>query len=152
MKKLFALLLSLSCLFSLAACGAEKGENHGAEGWAKDWGITMNAENVTSTGLTLIITQNGGIAEGSLETGSEYFIQKLENDNWVEVKPQGDAVWDMMSHLIASNATTEFTVDWSWLYGELSPGTYRICKTVVDFKGSGASESQLYHAEFEIKG
>lgn len=152
MKKLFTLLLSFSCLFSLAACGVDNGATHGAEGWAKDWGITMTAEKVTSTGLTLIVTQDGGIAEGSLETGSEYRIQKLEDDNWVEVKPQGEAVWDMMSHLIASNATTEFSVDWSWLYGELSPGSYRICKTVVDFKDSGASESQLYYAEFEIKG
>lgn len=152
MKKLFALLFSLSCLFSLAACGADKGETHGAEGSSKDWGITMTAEKVTSSGLTLIITQSGGIAEGSLETGSEYSIQKMENNNWVEVKPQGEAVWDMMSHLIASDADTEFTIDWSWLYGELSPGTYRICKTVVDFKGPGVSESQFYCAEFEIKG
>lgn len=152
MKKIFVLILALAMMCSFAACGAEQGETQGAEGWAKDWGITLSVREVSPTGLTLICTQSGGIAEGSLETGSAYQIEKNENGSWVEVKPQGEAVWDMMAHLIASNDTTEWTIDWSWLYGELSAGTYRIGKTVTDFKESGASESQIYFAEFEIKG
>ncbi len=152
MKKFLVLLLASALVFALAACGEDNSATDGAEGWAKDWGITLSVREVSPTGLTLICTQSGGIAEGSLETGSEYRIEKMENGNWVDVKPQGEAVWDMMSHLIASNNTTEWTIDWGWLYGELSPGTYRICKTVVDFKASGASESQLYCAEFEIRG
>ena len=151
MKKLLALILTLTVMCALAACGADKGETHGAEGWAKDWGITLSVREVSPTGLTLTCTQSGGIAEGSLETGSAYTIEKYENDHWVEVKPQGEAIWDMMAHLIASDTTTEWTIDWSWLYGELSPGTYRISKTVVDFKESGASESQIYFVDFEIK-
>ena len=151
MKKFLTLILSLALMCAFAACGADESASDGAQGWAKDWGITLTAKNVSPTGLTLICEQSGGIAEGSLETGSEYRIEKYENDNWVEVKPQSEPVWDMMSHLIG-NTTTEWEIDWSWLYGELSVGTYRIGKTVVDFKASGASESQLYYAEFEIKG
>lgn len=156
MKKFLAMILALALMCSFAACGADNsasdGTTDGAEGWAKDWGITLSVREVSPTGLTLVCTQSGGIAEGSLETGSAYQIEKNENGNWVEVKPQGEAVWDMMAHLIASNDSTEWTIDWSWLYGELSPGVYRISKTVVDFKESGASESQIYFAEFEIKG
>lgn len=151
MKKIFALILSLTLAFAFAACGADNSASDGAEGWAEDWGVRLTAKSVSPTGLTLICTQSGGIAEGSLETGSAYTIEKCENDVWVEVKPQGDAVWDMMSHLIG-NTTTEWEIDWSWLYGELSPGTYRIGKTVVDFKESGSSRSQIFFAEFEIKG
>ena len=152
MKKIFALILALAAMCVFAACGAEKDETHGAEGWAKDWGITLSAKEVSPTGLVLVCRQSGGIAEGSLETGSAYTIEKNEGGNWVEVKPQGEAIWDMMAHLIASDSTTEWTIDWSWLYGELSAGTYRIGKTVVDLKDSGASESQIYFAEFEIRG
>ena len=153
MKKILTLILVFAVMCVVAACGGdESGTTDSAEGWAKDWGITLSVKEVSPTGLTLICTQNGGIAEGSLETGSVYTIEKFENDAWIEVKPQGEAIWDMMSHLIASNDTTEWTIDWSWMYGELSPGTYRISKTVVDFKDSGASESQIYFAEFEIKG
>ena len=150
MKKLFALLFAFVLMFATVACGADTGTSDGAEGWAEDWGVRLSVKNVSSSGLTLICEQSGGIAEGSLETGSAYTIEKYENNNWVEVKPQGDAVWDMMSHLIGNN-TTEWAIEWSWLYGELSPGTYRIGKTVVDFKGPGASENQNYYAEFEIK-
>ncbi|MBR3704976.1 MAG: hypothetical protein IKM11_05775 [Oscillospiraceae bacterium] len=152
MKKILILLLTLALAVFAAACGADDSQTHGAESWAKDWGITLSVREVSPTGLTLVCTQSGGIAEGSLETGSAYTIEKYENDHWVEVKPQGEAIWDMMAYLIASEATTEWTIDWSWLYGELSPGTYRINKTVADFKESGASESQIYFAEFEIKG
>lgn len=152
MKKLMAILLSLSFLLSAAACGADKGEEQGETTWAKDWGITLTAQDVTSTGMTLVCTQRGGIAEGSLETGSEYWLEKNENDIWVKVQPLVDPVWDMMVHLIHSDKTMEWELDWSWLYGELGAGTYRICKTVMEFKASGASESQLYCAEFEIKG
>ena len=156
MKNFLTLILALALTVSLVACGAENNnaqdDTTGAESWAKDWGITLSVREVSPTGLTLVCTQSGGIAEGSLETGSAYTIEKNENGNWVEVKPQSEPVWDMMAHLITRNDTIEWTIDWSWLYGELSPGTYRIGKTVVDFKESGASESQIFFAEFEIKG
>ena len=150
---MITLVLTLVC--AVTACGMKSNkandETIGAEGWAEDWGITLSVRDVSTTGLTLICIQSGGIAEGSLETGSEYWLEKNENGNWMEVKTQSEAVWDMMAYLIPSNTTTEWTVDWSWLYGELSTGTYRISKTIVDFKESGASESQMYSAEFEIK-
>ena len=154
MRRIFSMILTLVLTISITACGAKndasKSETVGAEGWAEDWGITLSVRDVTSTGLTLICSQNGGIAEGNLETGSEYRIEKNENGIWQEVKPQGEAVWNMMAYLIPSNTDTEWTIDWSWLYGELSAGTYRISKTIIDFKESGGSRSQLYFAEFEI--
>ena len=151
MKKLFALLFAFVLMFATVACGADTGTSDGAEGWAEDWGVRLSVKNVGPTGLTLICEQSGGIAEGSLETGSAYTIEKYENNNWVEVQPCGDAVWDMMSHLIG-NTTTEWEIDWTWLYGELRAGTYRIGTTVMEFKESGASRSQIFFAEFEIKG
>lgn len=152
MKRLTAILLSIVCLLTFAACAANSEEgSHGEETWAKDWGITLTVQDVTSSGLTLICSQSGGIAEGRLETGSEYWIEKSENNSWVKVEPLADPIWDMMAHGIPSGESVEWTLDWTWLYGELGAGTYRICKTVTDFKESGASESQLYCAEFEVK-
>ena len=156
MKKYLIMILVLTLVCAITACGVKSDKVHnktdGAENWAEDWGITLSVRDASTTGLTLVCSQSGGIAEGSLETGSEYWLEKNENGNWVEVKTQNEAVWNMMAYLIPSNTTTEWTVDWSWLYGELSAGTYRISKTIVDFKESGASTSQIYSAEFEIKG
>ena len=159
MKKFLSMILAFVLMFTLVACGADNGVDNGtdngatdgAESWAEDWGVRLSVKNVTSSGLTLICEQSGGIAEGSLETGSAYVIEKFENNIWVEVQPQGDAVWNMLSYLIG-NTTTEWEIDWTWLYGELSAGTYRIGKTVMEFKESGASRSQIFFAEFEIKG
>ena len=152
MKKYLSILLALAMALTFAACAANtEGETHGEETWAKDWGITLTTEHVTASGLTLVCSQSGGIAEGQLETGSAYWIERSENGNWVEVPPITEPMWDMMAHLIPSGESIEWTLDWTWLYGELNAGTYRICKTITDFKESGASESQLYCAEFEIK-
>lgn len=161
MKKWTVLLLSISCALMLAACGAA---SNGAED-AKSpsvviqdgvespdaWGISLTVEKVTSKGATLICTQKNGRAEGTLETGSAYWIEKKEEDRWVTVQPQAEPVWDMMAYLIPSGETIQWELDWTWLYGELGAGTYRICKTVVDFKESGSSESRNYCAEFTIK-
>lgn len=161
MKKLMAILLSVSCLVSFAACGTSSDESSGnadspvyvQEGtsFPDAWGITLTAEAATSSGMTLTCTQKGGRAEGSLETGSLYWIEKKENNRWVEVQPITEPVWDMMAHLVPSGGTLKWELDWTWLYGELGEGTYRICKTFVDFKETGASESRNYCAEFEIK-
>lgn len=151
MKKFLSTILALMLMFSFAACGADNGTTDGAESWAEDWGVRLSVKNVSPTGLTLICEQNGGIAEGSLETGSAYILEKYENNQWVEVEPQNDLVWDMMAYLIGDTAT-EWEIDWTWLYGELSAGTYRIGKTVMEFKESGTSRSQIFFAEFEIKG
>ena len=151
MKKFLSVILAFVLMFTFVACGADTGTTDGAEGWAEDWGVRLSVKNVSSTGLMLICEQSGGIAEGSLETGSAYVIEKFEGDIWTEVKPQAEPVWDMMSHLIG-NTTTEWEIDWSWLYGELSPGTYRIGKVVMEFKESGGSRSQIFFTEFQIKG
>ena len=151
MKKFVDAVIVLFLAFILVACGADKGEVQGDSCNAKDWGITLTVRDVSTTGLTLICTQSGGIAEGSLETGSAYWIEKYENGNWVELETQLEqATWDMMAHLIPSDSSVEWTIDWSYLYGELGEGRYRICKSIADFKGSGDSESQFYCAEFEI--
>ena len=156
MKRFFLMILALTLFCSVTACSMKndeaQNETTGTEHWADDWGISLSVLDVSPIGLTLVCTQNGGIAEGNLETGSNYWVEKNENGTWIEVKKQGEAVWDMMAHLIPSSTTTEWTIDWSWLYGALSSGTYRIGKTIVDFKESGASKSHTYFAEFEIKG
>lgn len=151
MKKLTAILLSTICMLAFAACSANAGSD-GSETHAEDWGITLAVKDVTVSGLTLVCSQSGGIAKGSLETGSEYWLEKLENGTWIRVQPAATPVWDMMSHLIPRGESIEWDVNWTWLYGEIGAGSYRICKTIVDFTESGASEGQFYCAEFEIKG
>ena len=154
MKKLIAILLSLSCLFACSACtaSADKDDVQGESSWAEDWGITLTVTDVSSSGLTLTITQSGGIAEGRLETGAEYQLERtVDGKIWTAVTPMEEPVWDMMARIIHSDDSVEFELDWSWLYGQLEAGQYRICKTITLFGESGPGRSQFYSAEFTVK-
>jgi len=152
MKKVFVLLITLSCLLSLAACRTVQSETHTEETWAEDWGIHMTVENVSSTGLTLIISQSGGIAEGRLETGADYYLERSDDGMfWDPVTTFEEPVWDMMSRILHSGEDLKFELDWSWLYGTLEAGQYRICKTFTLYGETGAQKSQFFCEEFEVK-
>ena len=53
--------------------------------------------------------------------------------------------------MIPIGGQTSQEVDWSWLYGQLPPGRYRIGKEVMDFRKTGDYDTQDYYAEFEVK-
>lgn len=117
------------------------------------WGITLSVKNVTSTGLTILCTQSGGEAMGELQTGSWYILERLTEAGWTEVEwaPQEyDVAWTAEAWIIPKDGSVEWEVDWEWLYGELSPGTYRIGKSVDDFRETGDYDTQNFYAEFEI--
>lgn len=118
------------------------------------WGITLEAENVTAVGLTLICRQSGGTDVSELNTGSEYTLQRLEGDEWVDVEylPQEyDVAWTSEAWIIQQEGVTSWDVNWEWLYGQLPAGEYRIGKTVTNFAGPGDYDSELIFAEFTIE-
>lgn len=148
MKKLllFFLVLTLLCV-----TGCSKSSGGGEE--VDEWGITLSAEDVTPTGMTLVCTQNGGNHTGELLTGSHYVIEQLMNGEWLPVPTApglGDLVWTTEGWMIQFNNTTKWDVNWEFLYGELGPGTYRIQKEIMDFRGPGDFTEKPYYAEFAI--
>lgn len=124
-------------------------------GQVYDWGLEMEAQNVTPSGLTIVFNQSGGNAAGDLETGEEYRIDVFEDDRWESVSKalrEGENfAWHMIAYMINKDGETRMDVDWTWLYGELAPGKYRIGKNVSDFKRAGDSDIWTYYAEFEIE-
>ena len=52
--------------------------------------------------------------------------------------------------MIKKDGKTEMKTDWQWLYGTLEPGTYRIVKEVMDFRGPGDFDEKEYSAEFTV--
>jgi len=114
-----------------------------------DFGLTLTAEDVTTTGLTLICQQSGGTFEGELSTGSPYSLDKLDGAKWVvcdTLIPEEEIAWTMELYLIQEGGSAEWDVDWTSLYGELQPGSYRISKHFMD----DASEN-TYFAYFTVE-
>ena len=116
-----------------------------------NWGIQLDAENVTSSGLTLVVTQAGTIHDGTLTTGQPYFIQKKENNNWIPLEPLLEAWgWTTEAWIISMNDTARWDVSWEWLFGKLQSGQYRIGKDIYLETVSGNREQAVYYVEFEI--
>lgn len=119
-----------------------------------DWGVTLSVKGVTPTSATVVCTQHGGNPTGSLQTGSYYIIEKLEDGNWKILDyavPDKDRIgWTMEAWLIPFESTVEWKHEWEWLYGQLSTGKYRIGKEITDFRETGIYDSKIYYAEFDI--
>lgn len=117
-----------------------------------DWGITLNAQNVTPSGMTLTCTQSGGeLLQGTLQTGTPFSISKLENGHWHPVEPlQKDICWTMEAWNIPCEDTISWTINWEQIYGILPPGTYQMEKTIMDYHSPGNYEEQTHYAEFTI--
>ena len=124
-----------------------------AEERTDEWGLTLKAESVTPTGCTLVFEQQGGSAEGELETGESYILQVKKDGEWQKAETvREDYAWKAVAWLIEKDARTEQDVDWEWLYGTLPVGEYRIVKSVMDFVETGNFEERQFFAEFAIIG
>ena len=117
------------------------------------WGISLNAKNITSTGLTIVCTQSGGELTGELQTGSWYILETWTREYGWKQMPyviDGEIGWNDIAWIIPMNDTCEWEVNWEWLYGKLPTGKYRIGKEITDFRSSGNFDTAIYYAEFEI--
>lgn len=150
MKKVFAFMMAVVLLFA-SGCGQNTNPDLNGEE-PDEWGVTLSAEDVTPTGMTLVCTQSGGKYEGELYTGSRFVLERFVEGEWlpVSIKPEEEVDWTMIALGIQPNTTTKWTVNWEFLYGFLEPGTYRISKEIMDFRGPGQYTEKTYYAEFGI--
>ena len=117
------------------------------------WGVKLTVTDITPSGLTIVCTQQDGEPTGELNTGSYYGLEVLRDGEWVAVEllPMDyELVWTAEAWMIPNNAETEWEVNWSRLYGELPAGSYRISKSIMDFRGTGDYDTETYYAGFDL--
>ena len=156
MKKLLLILITIlmfcSCTVSEQNTETQENKNEpeifeNAE--QDDWGITLSVTDVTPTGLTVVFKQSGGNPTGELMTGSYY---RLDNkDKELAFIVEGDVAWTAEAYMIQKDEEIKMQVNWQWLYGTLEPGTYKIFKGVMDFRGPGDFDEREYSAEFTVE-
>lgn len=118
-----------------------------------DWGLTLSAKDVTSTGMTMVFTQSGGKVTGHLSTAVRYQLRMLTDYGWVNVEqvlPEEEVYWDLSARAIPLEGTVETQVDWEWLYGQLTPGSYRISQEIRDYRNDADYDETVMWLEFEI--
>jgi len=137
---------------SMPPSSKPQGENTQTE-TDDSWGLTLRADDVSAEGLTLTFIQEGGVENAELLSGSFFVIEKYSGGEWVPVETvfsQYEITWTQEAWLISANSKSEWKVNWTFLYGTLDAGKYRIGKSVSYFRGTGDYDSKLYYAEFEI--
>jgi len=151
MKKIVVFLMAALLLFTSGCSQNTKPSVSGEE--PDEWGITLSAEDVTHTGMTLVCTQSGGKYKGELQTGTPFYLERFVEGEWFPVTaiPEEEIAWTLVALGIQPNTTTKWKVDWEFLYGYLEPGTYRMAKEIVDFRGPGKYTEKTYYVEFGIE-
>ena len=124
---------------------------------ANQLGIHLSVENVTSRGLTLHITQDG-TPWSAIFTGSDYSLARWEDGGWVLLDMAENTGWTTVAYSVPLGQTTSRTLDWTWAYGELTPGRYRIGKGFSGEMIPAGQEptlrdtvDQTFYAEFTIE-
>lgn len=162
MKRIFWFALLTVCLLAgLVGCGFERSDPPTVKATIErrptnvsaDWGITLSAKDITSTGLTLMIAQSGGEPTGELLYGSDYSLAVLEDGEWVDVPyvRRGTIGWTAEAYSVSMDGVVEKKINWKRLYGRLEAGTYRLTKGFIDYRGPGDRDTQSYSVEFEIE-
>ena len=78
--------------------------------------------------------------------GPEYSLEKQHAGEWAEIVLDEPLSWNAVVLRLAPHSSAEFEVDWSFGYGELEQGTYRLRKTVSDAEGNRTA----VYAEFTV--
>ena len=117
-----------------------------------DIAVSMEMENITPSGAVIKISHYDWVKTGEIIAGDSFTLEKENNGKWEPV-PQiiDDAAFNDIGYPVPENETKEIGTNWEWLYGPLSPGTYRIKKTVIDNTDKGYREHELV-AQFLVTG
>ena len=135
-KQIIAVLLL--CLMFAAGCGSGKSTS--------EWGISMWAEEVSATGCTLSIQKRGGNADGSVNYGAAFWLERQTPEGWKEMEPLTDICWELWARE-ATYRTAQMPCKWKSLYGTLPEGTYRVGKRFLNSRGPGNYDELDHYTE-----
>ncbi len=114
-------------------------------------GVTMIAKEgtVSSTGMTVIFENN---SDKQCTYGEYFLLEKKIEGKWYQVPVVLDGNYGFIDigYGLASSDVSEWDVDWSWLYGNLDNGEYRIVKDILDFRKAGDFDTYHLTVEFTV--
>lgn len=114
------------------------------------WQPTLTVQIVSPTGATVLFRQEQDLGEYLLLSGNDYRLQQYAGGAWQELPMLVSEVnWAEAAFVLTAIPREE--IGWQWLYGELSPGHYRIGKNVtLHYRGENLDSATIY-AEFTIE-
>lgn len=126
---------------------------YSAESEADKIGLYFTLEKISPTGATLAFHQYDEDAPtGELNYGDAFVIEIQKNNIWEEipVAAGNNYAFHDIAYNIPDRDTATQELDWTWLYGTLEPGSYRIKKEIMDFRKSGDYDKYTLYAQFVL--
>lgn len=101
----------------------------------EDWGLTLEAANVTPTQITVNYTQQQSQEVGELTLDS-YILYPMDGETDLDSRPNYVAMSRMdtpgLPIFLLSDSSGQFTIDWGDTAGALEPGEYCLNVSVSD--------------------
>ena len=153
MKIRLLLMLIVCATFGMVGCSNDKaGVSNSHEAVNNLEGVTMRIKEgtVSSTGMTVVLENK---TDKQITYGDPYSLEKNMDGKWFEVADilDGNYGFNDIGYGVEPLSTSEWEVDWEWLYGKLDKGKYRLVKYVLDFRQAGDFERYYLAVEFEIQ-
>lgn len=98
----------------------------------EDWGVTFEVREVNSSSITLRCTQSGGQQLGELVIDLFFIDSAREEASLPRLDGDTDIDPYQPRTIISRDTVSEITLDWTEIYGELSPGDYLMSLRVKD--------------------
>jgi hypothetical protein len=108
--------------------------------------------NVTSVSASKIEFYFDNPTDKEFMFGEEFWLYKYVGDEWVHAdRVNGTAGHNPIGYNVKPNSRSQtYTRDWTWLYGELSPGEYMF-STYLNHGGAGSTTRQEFQHVFTIE-
>ena len=112
---------------------------------SKRMSMTIKEGTLTKEGVTVIIKD---LTNSEYMFGDDYRVDIYENGEWKEAENvlEDQYAWNSIGYTSNQNGI-EKHIKWSWLYGKLEPGHYRIVKSIMP----KLYLYEYFSVEFDIK-
>lgn len=112
-------------------------------------GVSMKLLEVSKTGILVEFLNTTDL---EVTFGEDYALQEFTGGEWVSVPYKIDNwAFNAVAYTMPKDTPVEWKTDWETFHGVLSPGLYRVVKSVSDFRGAGDFTNYALAVEFEIE-
>ncbi|MCL2364265.1 MAG: hypothetical protein FWC71_06335 [Defluviitaleaceae bacterium] len=109
--------------------------------------LYIPADSVTPTGVRLSMINN---TERNISHGTMFHVERYEDGTWARIPYVNSVAWTLPLLSIQAQATIHSDIGWEFMYGELTPGKYRVVRTFSIGWNADPSAGRNFFAIFHI--
>lgn len=109
--------------------------------------VTLYFEKYSATGGDIEIAN---FSDKELQCGQEYYLMVYRDGTWEDLEQTAEGAWDDIAYGLPQGETTILPTDFTYLYGTLESGKYRIVKRIMDWRAPGDYTEYELYCDFTI--